>query len=166
MSDFSTQFTNRTPHGVGKLVVTGQDGLYEYFEIHQTTEVTDGDTAYTITPNLPANSFVTGVIFKIDDAITVTTATHVGIGVSGNLDAICEIAVTSLDADADFTPVLSLDPAATALSGGDAQTLTTAQTLLISATNGSGSAAGSFDDGSFHTVIKGVRVLDPGLANS
>jgi hypothetical protein len=162
---FSENFTNRTPNGVGKYVVTGQDGLYEYFEIHQTTLVTDGDDQYTITPNLPANSVVTGVLFKVDTAITMTTGTSVAIGVTGNLDAICEVAVTSLDADGDFLPVLSLDPQAEALTGGDTQSLTTAQTLLMSITNGSATKSGDFDAGEWHTVIKGVRVKDPGLKN-
>lgn len=162
MSDFSKNFTNRTPHGVGKYVVTSRDGLAEYFEIHQTIEVTDTDTQYTITPQQPANSLITAVLFKVDDAITMTTATHVAVGVAGTLDAICEVALTSLDADGDFVAAAVIGT----LTGGQAQTVTTARTLLVSSTNGSATAAGEFDDGSFHVVIKGVRYLDPGLANS
>jgi hypothetical protein len=103
------------------------------------------------TQKLPANAVVAGYRIKAVGAHTNDTATHVSIGNDSDPDAYAEIAVGSLDADNETVAGLS-DSASAAAIG-------TADTLRLTATNGSGAAAGTHT-GTYDVALWGFIFQD------
>lgn len=88
------------------------------------------------TQKLPAKSVVFGYSIKAVGDHTNATATHLSIGNDSDPDAYAEIAVGSLDADNEFA--CGLNEGVATATGGAAE-----DTLRLTATNGSGAAAGT-----------------------
>lgn len=103
------------------------------------------------TQKLPKNAVIKAYRIKAVGAHTNATATHVSIGTDGDADAYAEIAVGSLDADNDSVAGLSDTASAAALATED--------TLRVTATNGSGAAAGTHT-GTYDVALFGYIIQD------
>lgn len=97
--------------------------------------------------SLPANSIVENIVVQARDvgSAPITTGTHLGIGITGDLDKFAEIVEASID-NSDLYIDTTL-PGAPVLQSAAAD-------ILAASTNGSGAAAGSFT-GTWDVLITG-----------
>lgn len=118
------------------------------FRIHERVSPAGGASGSPadFTQKLPAKAVVVGYSIKAVGDHTIATATHVSIGTDGDPDAYAELAEGSLDADNDFLCGINTG-IATAAGGAE-------DTLRITATNGSGAAAGTLT-GSYDVTLYG-----------
>lgn len=118
------------------------------FRIHEQISPAGGASGSPadFTQALPANAVVVGYSIKAVGAHTIATATHVSIGTDSDPDAYAELAEGDLDADNDFLCGINTG-IATAVGGAS-------DTLRITATNGSGSAAGTLT-GTYDVTLYG-----------
>lgn len=113
--------------------------------IEERVTIAASAAATNLTQKLPARTYVDTVLIKPVGAGTVTTATHVGLGVGSDVDALAEIAIGSINASSD-AEVVQLADTPWQVAGG---------TISLNGTNGSGSAAGTIDTLDVIVVILG-----------
>lgn len=121
------------------------------FVIHERVSPAGGASGSPadFTQKLPPHTFLMAYSIKAVGDHTIATATHVSIGTDSDPDAFVELAEGSLDADNDW------------LYGRLSTAANTAEdTIRITATNGSGAAAGTLT-GSYDVTLYGYRFLEP-----
>lgn len=99
--------------------------------VHATTTA-----ATNLTQKIPANSVVRAVQMKTSAGVTLTTGTHVSIGISGDLDVYGIVAAAGINAanETYYNTAILVTPVAVASE----------TTVAVSATNSGGSASGTF----------------------
>lgn len=128
MTQLSEQLIDITPPEGGEFLT----GYLDHFppKVYQERVVIDSATGNVDLSNaIPANAIVDAADFKFATALTLATATTVSLGTSGDPDAIAESSAT----DAKGTRTVAFPGTA----------LTAATTYRLTATNGSGAAAGT-----------------------
>lgn len=151
MADRTYTVSGITERGERANIVPGYEGL-DFFVIKERVVVDAAAVQFVLNQKFPKRAKCMGYAIKCQAAATVTTATHVGIGFGSDVDGISETAIGSLNAageeEIDFAPdtTTSLDNATADVS------------LHLNALNGSGSAAGTIDTGTFDIVIWGYKL--------
>lgn len=140
-----------TEDGVTQSIVPGYEGL-DFFCIKERVVVGSAAVQFTLNQKFPKRAKCMGYAIKCQAAATVTTATHIGIGFGSDVDGISETAIASINGvgeeEIDFAPDTT--------SGLDNQTADVA--LTLNALNGSGSAAGTINTGTWDIVIWGYKL--------
>ena len=111
-------------------------------------EVTFAADANKSLPATPTNVFIDGLIIEADDGFAIATGTHLGVGISGDLDLFDEIAAAGINAAGEvyYNATLPITPISRPA----------ATTILLATTNGSAVAAGS-GTGTLHVHVMGRR---------
>lgn len=121
------------------------------FEIHERVSLTGGASGSPkdLAQKLPPHTFLMAYSIKAVGAHTIGTATHISFGIDGDIDAFVETAHGNLNADNEWIYGRLTNAANTA-----------EDTLRVTATNGSGVAAGTLT-GTYDVSLYGFRFRQP-----
>ena len=151
MSDRKYEISNITETGERDVISPGYDGI-DFFRIKERVVFGAAAVQAVLNKKFPANGVMLGYRIKCQAAGTITTGTHIAIGFGSDVNGISETTFTSIDAAGDATGAKApLTTTSLELQSSDVS-------LHLNSTNGSGSAAGTINTGTWDVVIWGYTL--------
>lgn len=151
MADRKYEISNITERGERNVISPGYDGL-DFFCIKERVVFGAAAVQAVLNMKFPANSVMLGYTIKCQAAGTISTGTHIAIGFGSDVDGISETTFTSIDAVGDKETDKAPDTTTSLeLQSSDVS-------LHLNSTNGSGSAAGTINTGTWDVVIWGYTL--------